>query len=361
MSHLHIGINALYLIPGGVGGTEVYLRSLVDAMAGLESGHRITVFTNQETGPLGPDSRVLPVRAVNRLARISYEQFRLPGVLRESHIEVLLNPGFTAPFSPPCPQVTVFHDLQHKRHPEFFRWFDLPAWNLLLWTAARRSKRIIAVSPATRDDLLRFYTFLTIDHIDVVPHGVDQEFFDIAARRQPGNFLLCPSTTHPHKNHARLLRCFGRLHERHPELRLVLTGVKGFAHEEVSRLAESLGEAVEIRGWVDRGELIELFRTARAVVYPSTFEGFGMPVAEAFAARVPLACSDIEPLKTLASGRAALFDPESDEELIEAMDRVLELPAPPIDVATDLTWTRTATRTVESLVRAYSAADWPTL
>lgn len=352
MSHLNIGINALYLIPGGVGGTEVYLRSLSEAMAGLESGHRITVFTNQETGPLGPDSRVLPVSAVNRAARIAYEQFRLPGVLKETRIDVLLNPGFTAPFSPPCPQVTVFHDLQHKRHPEYFRWFDLPAWNLLLWTAARRSQRLIAVSPATRDDLLRYYPFLETGGIDVVPHGVDQEFFDIAARRQPGNFLLCPSTTHPHKNHARLLRCFGRLRESHPELRLVLTGVKGFIHEEVDRVAKALGDAVEVRGWVDRAELIELFRTARAVVYPSMFEGFGMPVAEALAARVPLACSDIEPLRTLAMGASLLFDPDSDESMVRAMTAVIGSQPPPVDSASLLTWRRAAMGTMASLLRA---------
>jgi glycosyltransferase involved in cell wall biosynthesis len=352
VSHLNIGINALYLIPGGVGGTEVYLRSLVEAMAGLESGHSITVFTNQETGSLEVDSRVLPVRGVNRVARISYEQIRLPGVLKEARIDVLLNPGFTAPCSPPCPQVTVFHDLQHKRHPEYFRWFDLPAWNLLLWTAARRSQRLIAVSPATRDDLLRYYPFLETGGIDVVPHGVDQEFFDIAARRQPGNFLLCPSTTHPHKNHARLLRCFGRLRESHPELRLVLTGVKGFVHEEVDRLAKSLGDAVEVRGWVDRGELIELFRTARAVVYPSTFEGFGMPVAEALAARVPLACSDIEPLRTLAAGSAVMFDPTDEGAIVEAIERSLESPCPVSAASQLLTWQRSAWLTVQALVRA---------
>lgn len=330
----------------------MYLRSLVEAMAGLHNGHEIVVFTNRETGALGPEPHVLPVSATSRPARILYEQMRLPGVLRRERIDVLLNPGFTAPYAPPCPQVTVFHDLQHKRHPEYFRWFDLPAWNLLLGMAARRSERLIAVSPATRDDLLKFYPFLESGRIDVVPHGVDQAFFDLAGKREAGNFLLCPSTTHPHKNHARLLECFGELRRRHEGLKLVLTGVKGFVHEDVTRLAESLGEAVEVRGWVDRDELLELFRTARAVVYPSTFEGFGMPVAEAMAAGVPLACSHIEPLRTLAQGAAILFDPESEEAMIEAMERVLDGDAPPASLAASLTWRHAAEATVESLLRA---------
>lgn len=349
---LHIGINALYLIPGGVGGTEVYLRSLVAAMEKLDAGHRITVFSNRETGPMGLDPRVLDVQAANRASRILFEQVRLPGILRRERIDVLLNAGFTAPIRPPCPQVTVFHDLQHKRHPENFRWFDLPAWQLLLWVSARRSDRLIAVSAATRDDLLRYYPFLTPDGIDVVPHGVGEEFFALAALRAPGDFLLCPSTTHPHKNHARLLRVFARIRERHPELRLVLTGVKGFVHEEVGRLAESLGPSVELRGWVDRGELLELFRTARAVVYPSTFEGFGMPVAEALAAGVPLACSDIEPLRTLAMGTAELFDPTDETAMAEAIGRALEEPQRDSTVAGTLRWWRCAALTVAALERS---------
>lgn len=330
----------------------MYLRSLVEAMETLGSGHEIITFTNRETGALGREAHVLEVRAANRSARILCEQARLPGVLRCERIDVLLNPGFTAPYAPPCPQVTVFHDLQHKRHPEYFRWFDLPAWNLLLGMAARRSERLIAVSPATRDDLLKFYPFLDAGRIDVVPHGVDQAFFDLSGKREAGNFLLCPSTTHPHKNHARLLRCFGELRRRHEGLRLVLTGVKGFIHKDVARMAAELGEAVEVKGWVERGELLELFRTARAVVYPSTFEGFGMPVAEAMAAGVPLACSDIEPLRTLAQGAAVLFDPESDEAMIEAMERVIDGGAPEASLAASLTWRHAAEATIESLARA---------
>jgi glycosyltransferase involved in cell wall biosynthesis len=117
-------------------------------------------------------------------------------------------------------------------------------------------------------------------------------------------------------------------------------------------MAAELGEGVEVKGWVDRGELLELFRTARAVVYPSTFEGFGMPVAEAMAAGVPLACSDIEPLRTLAEGAAVLFDPESDGAMIEAMERVIDGDAPKASLAGSLTWRHAAEATVESLLRA---------
>lgn len=321
---MHIGINALYLLPGGVGGTEIYLRSLVDALDQLDTPHRFTVFSNLETGPLGRNPCVLPVRAASRPARLLYEQFRLPAALKRHSVDALLNPGFTAPAFPPCPQITVFHDLQHKRHPEYFRWFDLPFWNLFLSLAIRRSRRIIAVSEATRDDLIRFYR-LPASRIDVVHHGVDPACFDIGRSRTPGNTLLCPSTTHPHKNHPRLLRVFARLREKDPNLRLVLTGVRGFAASDLDREIKSLGleSSVDVRGWLPREELYEAFRVARAFVYPSTFEGFGMPPLEALAAGLPAAVSAIEPLASLCGSAACFFDPSNDEALQRALETVL--------------------------------------
>ena len=77
--------------------------------------------------------------------------------LARAGVHVLFNPGFTAPIISTCPNVTVFHDLQHKRHPEHFRWFDLPIWRIMLYAAVHRSRKLVAVSSATADDLVHFY------------------------------------------------------------------------------------------------------------------------------------------------------------------------------------------------------------
>src|SRR5262249_2925773 len=160
---LRIGINALYLIPGGVGGTEIYLRGLLTALAEIDLVHQYFVFTNRETGPdltpAGANFRQVPqrVRAVRRPSRLLWEQSVLPIETVRLKLDVLLNPGFTAPLLCPCPQVTVFHDLQHKRHPEYFRWFDLPFWRFFLYWSARVSRMILADSGATADDLRKYY------------------------------------------------------------------------------------------------------------------------------------------------------------------------------------------------------------
>ena len=294
---MRIGINALYLIPGGVGGTEIYLRNLLRALAAVDQANEYVVFTNVETGrdlvPEAANFKWAPqkVRAAFRPARIVFEQFRLPRVLRSERIDVLLNPGFTGPAFCPCPSVTVFHDLQHKVHPEYFRWFDLPFWQLLLWASARRSRGLIAVSQATHDDLRHYYN---VDSA-VIHHGVEPAFFELAERREPKDYLLCVSTLHPHKNLERLIRVHAAMQDA-PEL--VLTGLRGFA---AKKLEQAAGPRVRFTGWIPRDELYELYRCARAFVYPSTFEGFGMPVLEAMAAGVPVACSDIPPLREIAA------------------------------------------------------------
>ncbi len=343
---MRIGINALYLIPGGVGGTEIYLRRLLDAMERLETEHEIVVFTNLETGSLGRHCVQLPIRAEFRPGRILYEQFGLPAALRRERIDVLFNAGFTAPLLTSLPQVTIFQDLQHKRHPEFFRWFDLPFWQFLLWAAAKKSRRLIAASEATRADLQHFYG---VDSI-VIHHGVEQEFFGLADRREDGGYLLCASTTHPHKNHDRLLKVFRMLLQERPEMRLVLTGVRGFVAGHVESLVRELQlhDSVELKGWVPREELHELFRRARGFVYPTRFEGFGLPVLEAMAAGLPLACSRIEPLTTIVAGAAWQFDPDSDEEMLAAMRRLGRGEAAPggRERAAHFTWERAARETL---------------
>jgi glycosyltransferase involved in cell wall biosynthesis len=319
---LRIGVNALYLIPGGVGGTEIYLRQLLAALAAVDSINEYRVVTNRETGrDLLPEAKNFkhepqPVRARFRPARILWEQFVLP--FRE--VDVLLNPGFTAPVFSRCPQVTVFHDLQHYRHPEYFRWFDLPFWRSLLWASAHRSQAIITVSEATRADFLRYYE-VPRERVHVIHHGVDRIFFDLP-RSDDGEYVLCVSTLHPHKNLRSLVSAFRGIDRSY---RLVIVGMRGFFAKELEDFiqAASLGDRIRVTGWVAREELYSLYARASALVYPSTFEGFGMPVLEGMAAGLPVVCSDIPPLREVAGDAAYFFDPDNESAIQDAIARVL--------------------------------------
>ena len=329
MKPLRIGVNALYLIPGGVGGTEIYLRSLLGALASIDRRNQYFVFTNRETGatlvPGAPNFTTLPqsLRAESRPARLLWEQTGLPLAALRTGLDVMFNPGFTAPLLCACPQVTVFHDLQHKRHPEYFRWFDLPFWNFCLFWSAQVSRRLIAVSEATAADLRRYYR-LPAGKLSVIEHGVDPAFQEISRRRHPEPFLLAVSTLHPHKNLDGLLRAFAEFRRGQPRFRLVVCGLHGFFTAPLHRLRDSLGlaDAVEFPGWIPRADLYDRFARAWAFVYPSRFEGFGMPVLEAMAAGVPTACSAIEPLNGIVRDAALRFDPLDTAAMTEALLRI---------------------------------------
>jgi glycosyltransferase involved in cell wall biosynthesis len=357
-----IGINALYLIPGGVGGTEIYLRELLQALALIDSVNQYFVFTNFESGDDGlvPNQanfhrKAQAVRASFRASRLLWEQTVLPIEIARCRLNVLFNPGFTMPFFGHCPTVTLFHDLQHKRHPEHFRRLDLPFWRLLLWIAAHRSNRLIVTSEATSADLEHFYG-IPAKLVTVIPHGVALRFFALD-RSHTEPYLLYVATLHPHKNHERLLRAYAR--RRRPE-RLVLAGMPGFNARAVETLiAElNLGDSVRLTGWIPREELYGLYDRAQSCVNPSTFEGFGMPMLEALAAGVPTACSDIRPLREIAGEAALFFDPLDEDAIAAALDRItgdeylrraLALAGP--KRARSFTWERTARKTLETLLQ----------
>ena len=332
MNSLRIGVNALYLIPAGVGGSEIYLRSLLLGLSQLETPHQFEVFTNAETSPdLVPRhpnwcEHRTGVRASIRPLRLLFEQTLLPFAC--SDLDVLFCPGFTAPALAPCHTVTTIHDLQHVRHGEYFRRLDLPFWRYFVWQAVRTSTRLIAVSDQTRTDVLRHYS-IPETKVITVWHGVEQEFSAIAERRKRTccePIMLFPATTHLHKNHSRLLRAFRKFSLESPEWRLVLTGVMGYAHESVCAEVAALGieRSVDILGWLPRAQLYDWFERAAALLYPSLFEGFGLPVLEGLTAGVPTACSAIEPLLTIVGDAALLFDPYSESAILDGMRRITQ-------------------------------------
>jgi glycosyltransferase involved in cell wall biosynthesis len=370
MPPLRIGVNALYLIPGEVGGTEIYLRGLLAGLAGIDAANQYFIFTNRETGPdlvpRQPNFRRLPqpVRAVSRPARMFWEQAALPLAAVRHSLDVMLNPGFTAPLFCPCPQVTVFHDLQHKRHPEYFRWFDLPFWRFFLYWSAHISRLLLAVSAATAADLRKYYR-LPESKVRVTPEGVDPVFFDIASRRHPEPILLSVSTLHPHKNLDGLLRAFAGFRRTRPEFRLVVCGLHGFSAGPLRDLRDSLDlrDAVEFPGWIPREDLHDLYARAWAFLYPSLFEGFGLPLLEALAAGIPTACSAIEPLSSIAAGAALEFDPLDGTAITEAMLRITDDEALRIRLAeagprraAQFSWRTTAEGTLAALVAAGSGS-----
>ncbi|GAC1567955.1 MAG: glycosyltransferase family 1 protein [Vulcanimicrobiaceae bacterium] len=337
---MRIGINLLFLIPGGVGGTEIYTRALVEALARNDDRNEYFVYRNRETEPaIVPNQRNFhdrpqPLHATIRPARIAYEQAVLPICILRDRIDVVVNCGITAPLLTPKPMITVFYDVQYKHYGRFLGKLEYLVTEFLFSMAAKRSAALITMTRSTESEIHHIYPF-TRGKTFVVPHGVESSFDEIAKHRarsssagssDPSPFLLAVSSLMAHKNFETLLHAFARLRSERPALRLIVAGIRGAHTATLEELCKKLGleRALRFTGWIPRGELLDLFRDASAFVFASKYEGFGIPVLEAMTAGVPLACSDIAVLREIAGEAALYFDPDDASSIAEALARLLD-------------------------------------
>lgn len=340
-----VGISLLTLVPGELGGSETYARELLRALGRVgELDYRVLLPpVAPEAGEGLPSEVATEYRAarsiLERLLAMSLAAAR-PGPLRArlAGAEVVHYPLTIA--LPPAPgrSVVTLHDLQHLDLPGMFpraeRAFRRLAWHRSL----RSADRVIAISDFVRE---RAVELLGLDpqRIRVIPQGLDH------ARLAPGNaardpFLLYPARAWPHKNHARLLEAFALLRRERPELRLVLTG---------GGTLPPLPDGVEALGRVTWDEVVALMQRASALVFPSLYEGFGLPPLEAMACGCPVACSNTAALPAVTGGAARLFDPHDPAAVAAAVRDVLDDPAPWVDAglarASAFSWDATARAT----------------
>ena len=329
---LHAGLNLVFLVPGETGGMETYARELVAALREQE-GLRLTVFLSREAatepGPWSElDCVTVPVRARRRVEWVRGEQLLLPRLAARTGVDLLHSLASTAPARGPYRRVVTVHDLIYRRYPEAHQGLRAKGIGLLVPLAVRRSNRVIAPSTATRDDLVSLL-HVSPAKIDVVPEGVRPP----PARPRgpaPGErpVVLSVAARRPHKNLARLLEALALIPaKRRPAL--VLPGYATPWDGELRRDAAALGVEEDVRflGWVSEAELEDLYATATLFVLPSLYEGFGLPVLEAMARGLPVACSDRGSLPEVAGGAARLFDPERPETLATAIAELLADPA----------------------------------
>jgi len=338
---IRVGLNLVYLVPGETGGMEVYARELIPALVEAAAGRvELVAFVNREAAQArdGPWSELIPsvtvpVRARNRVEWVRGEQQLLPRLSRSAGIDVLHSLASTAPAQTAARRVVTIHDLIYRVYPEAHAGVLTVGMRVLVRLAARRSNRVIAVSASTRDDLVRFLR-VPEAKIDVVPQGVGQTARtapmperQLRARHGLGDrpVALSVSAKRPHKNLLRLLEALALLPaDRRPVL--VLPGYPTWHERELRARAASLGVTQDVRflDWVQDAELEGLYAIAGAVVLPSLYEGFGLPVLEAMRREVPVACADRSSLPEVAGDAALFFDPERPEEIAAAMSRLLD-------------------------------------
>ena len=359
---------------------EVAARELIPALLDAAPEVRFTAFINREAaaakdGPWGEllPAVTVPVNARNRVQWVAGEQLLLPRLAARAGVDLVHSLASTAPAWGRFRRVVTVHDLIYARFPEAHAGIRDLGMRVLVPLAVRRSDRVIVDSHSTQHDLVELLGAAP-ERIDVVPLGVGtvrrsepmaepslRERLDLGGRR----IVLSLSAKRPHKNLAALIGALARIPAEHRPL-LVLPGYPT-AHEAQLReraLAAGVQGDVRFLDWLSGEEFEGLWQIAEAFVYPSLYEGFGLPVLEAMARGVPVACSNASSLPEVAGDAALMFDPHDEAAIAAALERLLSdsaeierLRARGLERAREFTWQRTARATLESYRRALGNRD----
>jgi glycosyltransferase involved in cell wall biosynthesis len=367
--HMHVGLNLVYLVPGYTGGTETVARELIPELVAAAPHARFTAFINREAAaerdaPWGSmiPAVTVPVRARNRVEWVRGEQLLLPHLAERAGVDVLHSLANTAPVWGKFRRVVTIHDLSYRLVPEAHLGVLGLGMRVLVPLAARRSHRIAVDATSTRGDLERLLR-VPAEKVDVIPLGIGSgpraapmPKPELRTKLDAGSrpIVLCVAAKRPHKNLLRLLGALALIPaERRPLL--VLPGYPTAHEDELRHRAKRLGITADVRllGWIDPSELEGLYAAATCLVFPSLLEGFGLPVLEAMVRGLPVACSGRGSLAEVAGDAAVVFDPESEQAIAAAIERLLSdraeaerLRVAGRERAAQFTWAATARGTI---------------
>ncbi len=381
---VRIGINAQKLFISQDyrnAGISRYIGGVCAHLTGIPGDEEFLLYTNPQVrewpGVTGPRLRLSPTRlpTLSPIMRILWEQAMLPALAIRDGVDVLHCPLNVLPVASRVPVVLTIHDLTFIRYPDRFH----PTKQRYLATftryAARHARRIVTDSAATRTDVIEAFG-IAPDVVDVVYPGVDPDFRPInpdnAGQRDtlasfrtrhnlPDQYILYLGTLEPRKNVDRLVRAFARLVRQGLPHTLVLAGGRGWDFEAIDRavVEEGVGDRVRFPGYVSRAEQPLWYSAADLFVYPSQYEGFGLPVLEALACGTPVVTSATSSLPEVVGTAGLTVNPGDERALADAIASVVTDPALALalrragpEQASQFTWAAAA----HGCVLAYRAA-----
>jgi glycosyltransferase involved in cell wall biosynthesis len=343
---VHIGLSLLTLVPGRMGGSESYVRALLDQFADGNGPERVTVLGTRKVVAAYSDRARGPVslhpvsayragrRAPARVAAMLAAHVLKGPLVREVPTEIdVLHFPVTVPIPrTKLPEVVTLHDVQHHDLPGFFSRSERGLRRLTYDAAAARAVMVITPSEYSAGRIVEVLG-IPAERVAVVHNGIDHRRFTPAPLAGDAQlrvdfclerpFVVYPANLWPHKNHERLVRALAQVGD--PDLDLLLTGQTYGRLERLMEVARRLGVASRVRhlGYVDQAVMPALYRSARALVFPSLYEGFGGPPLEAMACECPVASSMRASLAEVCADSCLALEPESIESIAAAIERVV--------------------------------------
>lgn len=368
-----IGVNLCWLVPGDVGGSEQATVRTLEAVARRDpSNLDLVLLASAEFVAAYPtladrfETHVVPLTSSHRVLRVVAEHAALPRMVARFGLEAIHDAGGTSPGRVEVPRILTIHDIQPLLFPHRFPSLRVAFLRRAVPAAVEGAELVTVPSEFVRRSLVE-HLGADPDRIRVVPWSRPDvsDRADVAIVRArwglDGPFLVLPAITYAHKDHITALRALAHLRDRHPDLRLVLPGGVGPAEQavlaEVERLA--LGSRVVRTGRLPNASVLALIEAASAMVFPSRYEGFGIPALEAMSLGTPAVVSDTGALAEVVGGGAAVFPAGDAQQLAVELHRVLDDEAHRqrlVDAGRDRAAEFGPERTAERLLAAYRSA-----
>ncbi len=369
---LSIGINIRF-IQTTISGIGKYVLELVKALAQKDAENKYYLYEYNHTKVIYPVEKenfsyVVPKFSTKvRSMRIFLEQFLFSWYIKKQELDVFHGPSFMLPVFKPkgtkC--IITVHDLTFLRYPESFTFETKIYYKLFFKRSIDNADMIIADSEATKDDLM-LYFHVPKNKIKVVYLGVDKAFTQIVDKSSveevqkkytlPKKFFLFTGLLSPRKNIEGALRAFNSLRaDVYKDYHFVIVGGKGWLYESIFRFVQehNLKERVHFTGYIDAADLPVLYTLAEALVFPSFYEGFGLPILEAMACGCPVITSNVSSMPEVAGDAALLIDPKNTQEIADAMEKMVsgkklrkQLVEKGYEQAKKFTWEKTAEETL---------------
>ncbi len=342
---MKIGINALFIIQGHNGGTETYVRGLLDGLFNIDKQNEYFIFVNRTSkDSFQYDFKNVHLITCNidgysRIKRVLYEQLILPILVFKLKLDLLHSLGFVSPLFIPCRSVVTIHDLMHMRFPDTISKSKQLYWNTMIPLSLRKACKVITVSETIHQEMS--VKFPLISKKTIVTHEGIQ--FQNSNKKNPvtglqhfelnrSPFFLSVGTFAKHKNLITLVKAFHKLLLENLEspYRLVLVGGSGQTIEstyvELKNYIDDnqLVKKIFFTGRVDNTQLLALYQNAFCFVMPSLYEGFGLPVLEAMSQGCPVIASQRGSLQEVCGNAALLIDDAENPEAFKiAMLRMI--------------------------------------
>lgn len=339
---MRVGVNTLFLIPNEVGGSQTYLLGTLLAYAKEFTDDEVILFTNRENDEffkqyfreLGRQFlyQLIPVNARIRPSRIFAEQTFLPARLSRVTPHVLWSPGYTAPLAAKLPHVLSVLDMQYKTFKEDLSLFARLATEALVQSGVRLCTRITTLSEFSKGEIIKF-TSLSAEKIDVIYPGVDVSWFRLADDREAESLLgplglwmqtyaLTIANTYPHKRVDLALCAYSYLKNHLPALKFVLVGKPGRGEPAVQSAIKRCQDVIRFE-YLPLRTLQVLLQRAGVFIFPSAYEGFGLPVLEAMASGTPLIVRPCASIPEIERGHAVYVSTDEPEAWARAAYDVL--------------------------------------